>query len=110
MRTPAVIMRWRLSFAFAYTAAEHASVPGGKSISGLETCRKLHGLPAARARASSVESTSYGGAMTSAARPGAGRRPAKGRIRDMASGERRKPGGQAKEKGFYNSSIADTPR
>src|SRR5262245_24825481 len=79
MRTPAVIMRWRLSFAFAYSAAEHASVPGGKSISGLETCRKLHGLPAARSRASSVLSTSYGGAMTSALRPGAGLRAASGR-------------------------------
>src|SRR5215468_9890997 len=43
-------------------------------------CRKLHGLPFARSRASALVSTSYGGAKTSAARPVAGRKARNGLI------------------------------
>src|SRR5262245_28772372 len=44
-------------------------------------CRKDAGRPAASARASSVLTTSYGGAMTSAARSGRGRSARKGLTR-----------------------------
>src|SRR5215218_874805 len=56
------------------------SVPGGKSISGRDTCRKLNGFPSARARASSVLTTSYGTLATCSARSGCGRKARKGRI------------------------------
>src|SRR6185503_3993710 len=45
----------------------------GRSISARDTCRKLSGLPAASARASSVLTTSYGTAATAAADAGVGR-------------------------------------
>src|SRR5207244_844330 len=59
----------------------HSSV---KSISGLDTWRKLHGLPAARTRASAIDNTSYGGAITSFARPGADLSPRNGLINVIA--------------------------
>ena len=48
----------KFSTAFAYTASAYGFVPRGRSISARETCRKLSGLPAASARASSVLTTS----------------------------------------------------
>src|SRR5579872_2811298 len=48
-------------------------MPGGRSISARVTCRKLSGLPAASARASSVLTTSYGTDETAAALSRAGR-------------------------------------
>src|SRR5678815_4377026 len=56
------------------------SVPAGKSISGRDTCRKLNGFPSARARASSVLTTSYGTLATCWACSGCGRKARKGRI------------------------------
>src|SRR4051812_16379034 len=46
-------------------------------------CRKEAGLEAARVRASSVLTTSYGGAITSAALSGRGRSARKGRARNV---------------------------
>ena len=48
----------KFSAAFAYTTSEYGSVPGGSSISARDTRRKLYGLLAASARASSVLTTS----------------------------------------------------
>src|SRR5512134_3115597 len=75
-------MRARFSAPFAYTVGAYGSAPGARSISGFDTCRKLQGFPAARARASSLDRTSYGGAATSAARALGGRRAANGRTSD----------------------------
>ena len=56
--TPCSSISCRLVAARAYTSGACESVPCGRSISGLEICRKLHGRPLARTRASALLSTS----------------------------------------------------
>src|SRR6266508_3554856 len=76
----------RFSFPFAYTAASCSSVPSGRSISGRDTRRKLSGFPRASARASFVETTSYGGEATRAASAAGGRRARNGESVAMRTG------------------------
>ena len=59
-------------------------VPGGHSISGRETRRKLSGSPAASASASALFTTSYGTAATRPTVSGVGRSAAKGKIAAMS--------------------------
>src|SRR6185369_1760268 len=53
-------------------------VVAGKSISGLLTCRKLSGFPAAIWRASADDMTSYGSSQIWAAKSGWGRKAGNG--------------------------------
>src|SRR5256885_12376355 len=62
-----------------YTASAYGSAPDGSSSSARDTRRKLSGLSAASARASSVLTTSYGTAAMRGASDGRGRSARNGR-------------------------------
>ena len=57
-QTGPVFLTYRASAAVRYTMSAYGFVSAGRSISDRETCRKLRGLSAASARASSVLTTS----------------------------------------------------
>src|SRR6266545_2892783 len=84
--TPRRTSSARFSSPFAYTASACSSVPSGRSISGRDTRRKLSGFPLASARASFVETTSYGGEATRAASASGGRRARNGESVAMRTG------------------------
>src|SRR5262249_49849872 len=95
MSTPDSCNCRRFAAPRAYTSSAYGDVPAGRSISGREMCKKLAGRPRTSARASSVLTTSYGGAMTSAAHSARGRRAANGLTRFGIAARYRKSGTDA---------------